>query len=130
MLKDSENKTQLSKFVDEYVIDNNAIRAARAVGVRPSTAEDHAKRWLKRSDVQQSIAVRIDEIKKQAAVSPEWVLTELKYMYQISKADGDMPNSMRALEMLAKHVGLFATPDKNGGNITVVVQNYADVKID
>lgn len=117
-------------FVDEYCIDNNAERAARAIGVRPSDALMRSKRLLAKPEIKELIAIRQDEIKKNASVNPDWVLTELKHQYQMAKADGDRNASIKTLEMLAKHTGLFARDEKQSNNVTVVVQNYADVKIE
>lgn len=120
----------IAQFVDEYCIDNDGERAARAIGVRPAESLMRSKRLLAREEVQDAITIRKDEIKREAAVSPDWVLTELKYQYKQARGDNDRSSAIKTLEMLAKHVGLFSDKDKNGGNVTVIVQNYADVKID
>lgn len=129
LVKKTDNE-KINEFVDEYCIDHNGERAARAIGVQPSQALMRSKRLLEREDVQQLITIRKDEIHKHAAISPEWVLCEIKYQYLNAKADNDRSNSMKALEMLAKHVQLFADRDKGEAQVTVIVQNYADVKID
>ena len=52
MKKRMTDVEKVEQFVDEYCIDNDPERAARAIGIKPAESLMRSKRLLAREDVQ------------------------------------------------------------------------------
>ncbi|HBF39786.1 MAG TPA: terminase small subunit [Firmicutes bacterium] len=129
------------RFCQEYIIDLNGKQAAIRAGYSEKTAEQIASRLLRNVKV----SARIEELQKKVidkiGLNQEWVLKELQRVYsrcivpeEIEKWDYeqrqligtgefmfDSKGANRSLELLGKHLGMFA--DKLKIEDTT---NYAD----
>lgn len=124
------------RFVEEYLIDLNATKAAERAGFSPKTAYSSGQRLLKHVEISAAIQKAIDDRSARTQLTQDWVLERLKenversmraepvldkfgketgeYVYQGSVANG-------ALQLIGKHLGMFT--DKH----EVTVPNGAGV---
>lgn len=121
------------KFIDEYMLDLNATKAAIRAGYSPKTADSQGWRLLKKAEV----VTRVEELKLQRStktlVDAEYVVSGLKEVanrclqkapvmdwdyekkefVQKTDADGngiwefDSMGANKAFELLGKHAGVF-----------------------
>jgi|WetSurMetagenome_2_1015567.scaffolds.fasta_scaffold818394_2 phage terminase small subunit len=107
MAKKGELTRKQQLFIAEYLVDLNASRAALAAGYSPKTAP-----WIGNENLKKpTIKVAIEEAHAQkianAGITAEYVLTNLKEMYENHK-DGNPSPAIKALELLGKHLSLFS----------------------
>jgi len=118
MDKDSDSKRkQLSEryliAIREYMKGRSQGEAMRIAGFSPITANDHPEYVFGRSDVQAEIQRRRDEVERKASISVEWIIENIKTI--VEAEDVSHANKLRALELLAKHLGMLT--DKVSLNI-------------
>lgn len=109
------------RFVDEYLIDLNASAAALRAGYSPRRNSEIGWQLLQKTTVQAAIQSRMDERAKRTAINQDYVLGEIKAVYDnaIRVMDDDMvdrKSALKALEMMAKHVGLFEKDNTQKGD--------------
>jgi phage terminase small subunit len=111
------------RFVEEYLVDLNATQAAIRAGYSERTARQLGAKNMAKPEIAAEIARLKGERTKQAAISEEWVVKGL--VEQVNRAmtavpvldaegnptgfytyQGNVAN--RALELLGKHLGMFA----------------------
>lgn len=116
------------RFVDEYLVDGNATRAAEVAGYSKKTAYSQGARLLKNVEVAQAIASRakiihdkleLDQeyvrrgLKKVADLSMDLVGTEVKRgKRKVRVQTYDPKAATKALELIGKDQGMFK-PDVN-----------------
>lgn len=95
------------RFLIEYYKDNNAPRAAEAIGWSP----DYGYAVLARDDVKAAIDALNARGMRQITVDAEWQLSELVDNHQLARQKGDLSASNRALDYIGKHklVDSYAT---------------------
>jgi len=129
-----------ARFVDEYLIDLNATRAAIRAGYSEHTADSQGSRLLKNAKVCTAIAAKQAERAGKSELTTEWIIERLIenanrameaepardaagkpigiYTYQ-----GNVAN--KALELLGKHRGIFLDKvqmtGQDGGPLQVAV---------
>lgn len=93
------------RFVEEYLKDRNATQAAVRAGYSVKNAETIARNNLRHP----VIVSRIDEIsrasRERVGVSADFVIGELKRVAE--QEDVAQSTKVRALELLAKHLGML-----------------------
>jgi phage terminase small subunit len=99
-------------FVREYLIDLNAAAAARRAGYSEKTAKEIGFEHLTKPHIQAAINAEQDARAKRTKITQDYVLAEIKEVFEDAKqraAEGmaDRTNALKALDMLARHVGLF-----------------------
>jgi len=107
-------------FVDEYLIDLNASAAARRAGYSPKWINANVQHTLQKTAIQAAIKEKMSARADRVQIDQDFVLKRIKDVLEdASKApDGDMidrNNALKALEMLAKHVGLFGKDNLQKG---------------
>ena len=65
------------RFIEEYLVDFNGARAARAVGYPHTNSQEQAVSLLKREDVQRELALRCRKLTEDAGIRVERVIEEL-----------------------------------------------------
>lgn len=95
--------TQQLTFVEEYLFDLNAKRAARRAGYAPATAA----RLLRKPHIRAAIKRRMDERKERLKLSEEYVINRLIKEAEYEGEAGNATARVRALELLGKHLGMF-----------------------
>ena len=102
-----EFTTKQQRFVEEYVIDFNATRAAINAGYSQKTARSIGCELLTKPDIRSAIKQRLEELSADAYVSREVILTGL-----LKEAMGTGENStpasrVNAWSQLGKLSGLY-----------------------
>ena len=116
------------RFVDEYLIDGNATRAAKSAGYSERTAEQTASRLLKIPKVADAIKAGQQEISERCKVTQddviEGLLSEAKQMGEGSSHSA----RVTAWTQLGKHLGMFKEQvDVNAsGNISINIEFDGD----
>ncbi len=110
------------RFIEEYLVDLNATRAAIRAGYSAKTAKSIGAENLTKPDILSAVNARTAAISERLELTKEWVLATLKenveramqaepvkdskgyetgeYTYQGAAAN-------RALELIGKHLGMF-----------------------
>lgn len=92
-------------FVDEYLVSRNATKAALAAGCKPETASQAGVRMLAHPLVKEKIEREVKAISRRKRVDAEWVIEQL--MAVAGQEDVAQSTKVRALELLAKHLGML-----------------------
>jgi len=104
--KDKDGRTiRLHQFVKEYIVSRNASQAAIAAGYSAKTAGAIGNQILKRPEVRQKIDAATQDLKRKTGLSAEWVVDQL--MAVAGQEDVAQSTKVRALELLAKHLGML-----------------------
>ncbi|MCA9245015.1 MAG: terminase small subunit [Phycisphaerales bacterium] len=93
-------------FVDEYCVDKNAAEAARRAGFAPKWADREASRLLQMPEIKEAVDAKLARLSKKTEITAEWVLKRLVENDQKAFEAGDLNASTRALEAIAKHLGM------------------------
>ncbi len=110
---DSDRELTLKQavFVHHYLATGNASEAYRraydASGMQPKSVHVEASRLLDNPNVALSVAELQRGADVAAGLSLEYVLANLGQNAEDARADGHYAASNRALELLAKYLGLF-----------------------
>ena len=115
------------RFVQEYLVDLNATQAAARAGYKNA---EKGRQLVANSNVSAAIQKAKAERQKRTEVTQDYVIEKLKEI--ADKPASDFPesdlkyaNKLKALEMLAKHTGVFDKQDNN--NVDSVVKVIIDV---
>ena len=104
-----ENLTNKQKvFCQEYIVDNNGMRAAIVAGYSKKSARVIASENLTKLNVKNEIARLQKKNIEKIEVTVEEILTELKRIaFDLQDSEVNMREKLRAIEMLGKHLGMF-----------------------
>lgn len=96
-------------FVQEYLVDKNATRAAKAAGYSSKTAHSSGPRMLENVGVAKAIEKGLKAQADKAELSGDRVIKELAEIAFSRVSRGKTySGKLRALELLGKHFGLFS----------------------
>lgn len=129
------------RFVQEYLVDLNATAAAIRAGYKETTAAQQGHNLLRKSAIEQAVQAARADLAKRTEVTQDYVLKKLKEIVEKEAADYQdsnlkYSNKIRALELLGKHLGMFAdkSPGRtnDGGNpLEAILQGTSgDIDID
>ncbi|MCP4948883.1 MAG: terminase small subunit [Aestuariibacter sp.] len=93
------------KFVQEYLVDLNATQAAIRAGYSSKTAAKIGSENLIKPDIQVAIQKQRDKMSKKAEITVEGILKQIQEV--IDDPETIARDKLKALEMLAKHLGMF-----------------------
>lgn len=93
------------RFLSEYLKDRNATAAAIRAGYAPAGAESNGLRNLRVPGIAAKIRETTDIARHKAEVDPSFVIGELKKIAE--QDDVAQSTKVRALELLAKHLGML-----------------------
>lgn len=102
-------------FVNEYLVDFNGVRAAIASGYtkNKNAAAVQAATLLRNPNIKKEIeerqAARLDNLK----VDREKVIGNIMKTYEKADEEGDHKASLKAMELVGKHLNLFPTTLRN-----------------
>lgn len=117
------------EFVRQYLVDLNATQAAIRAGYSERTAYSVGQRLLKNVEIQRAVAAAQAKRARRVEVTQDYVLSNLVEVVertmqrapvldrkgeQVTDEEGravwtfDAKNANRALELLGKHLGIFA----------------------
>jgi len=100
------------RFVEEYLIDFNATRAAKAAGYSEKTARSLATDVLANPCVQAIIKEKMQKLSERAELTVDYVIDNLREIVRrsMNPPEGQRPNfpaANKALELLGRHRGMF-----------------------
>jgi phage terminase small subunit len=99
---------QQQRFVEEYLIDLNATKAAIRAGYSAKTAEQQGYQLLQNTSVSAAIAEAMEKRSQETAIDAAWVLTEARKVYEAAMGKDSLPAALKALEIMGKHVNVQA----------------------
>lgn len=114
---------QMKLFVEEYMLDNNASRAAVAAGYSESTRYSTAHKLLRHPAVSVAIDERREIMMLELGIQQEYVVNKLMDIINRNKGKND-GNVLKALDMLSK-IGGFYTQTVT--NINVEMPLFPDI---
>jgi hypothetical protein len=94
-----------SQFIGEYLRTKNARQAAIAAGYSPNGAASNGAKLLTLPAVKEKIDREMNRIQRKTGVTAEWVLEQLAAV--AGQEDVAQSTKVRALELLAKHLGML-----------------------
>lgn len=95
------------RFVEEYLVDLNATRAAERAGYSARTANEQGARLLVNVSVQKAIqAAKLTRAQK-VAVSAEDVLRGVIEVTMLARKEGDLKTALKGYELQGKHIGMW-----------------------
>lgn len=95
------------RFVEEYLVDLNATRAAERAGYSARTANEQGARLLVNVSVQKAIqAAKLNRAQK-VAVSAEDVLRGVIEVTMLAREEGDLKTALKGYELQGKHIGMW-----------------------
>ena len=116
-------------FVDEYLVDLNATRAAIRAGYSEKTAEFQASRLLKNVKIEKTLAIRMKARERRTAITHDKVLEDIERIKQdamqlVPDKDGNMvmanhSAALKAAELQGRHLGMFNYKIEVGGTISI-----------
>lgn len=108
--------TKQRLFVEAYLADPNATKAALAAGYSPKTAYSIGQANLKKVEIQDALGKRVES----AIITADEILTDVKTIAKSAERDGD---KLKAYEMLGKYLKLWTDKQeitgKDGGPLEV-----------
>ena len=134
-------------FVNEYLIDLNATQAAIRAGYSKKTANRIASRLLSNVDIQAYLKELIENRNERVKITQDEVIRDIievknrcmqkapvmrfdkedkKYVQVTDELERDLwqfdaSNANKALDMLAKHTGLYEVDNKQKAGFNIVV---------
>ena len=96
------------RFVEEFLIDQNASRAAIRAGYSPNGSRQTAAKLLTKADIKRAIMEHNAERSEMEKVDAAWVLKEAQFLYDKLKDREDFALAFKGLEMIGKHVDVSA----------------------
>lgn len=131
------------RFVQEYLIDLNATRAAIRAGYSENTAGEIGYENLKKPQIKEALQGAMDDRAKKLELSQEWVLQRLKNisdrcvqaepvmvydreakeMVETGEYRFDSAGANKATELIGKHLGMFK---EEQNNVQQVVHNQVN----
>lgn len=100
-------------FVQEYLVDLNATAAAKRAGYSEKNADKIGSELLGKTRVAEAIQKAMQSRQQRTQVTQDMVIQEIskvafKDAADYSESELKYANKLKALEMLAKHLGLYA----------------------
>lgn len=103
------------RFVDEFLIDANATRAALAAGYSPKTADRQGSYLRNRPRVKAAIAKALREQQKRTLIKADQVLLDINDLANKAAKAGEFSAAIRGKELIGKHYKLFTEKHEHGG---------------
>jgi phage terminase small subunit len=103
----TELTTKQDRFVEEYVIDFNASRAAISAGYSEKTARSIASELLTKPDIRSAIKQHLDKLSTETFINREMILTGLLKEAMDRGERSTSASRVSAWDKLAKVSGLY-----------------------
>ena len=95
------------RFVEEYLIDNNATQAAIRAGYSARTATKSSSKLMAKADIRNAIDARLVRISEKIDISVAKVLEDIERVRGKAEADDELTTALRASELQGKHLKMF-----------------------
>lgn len=106
-------------FVDAYLVEPNATRAAVLAGYSKKTAKQQGSRLLSSVDVRAALEERNAKRAEKAHLSGEKVLADIDRLAKKAEEAGEYNAAIKGRELLGKHLALFTEKIEHSGGITL-----------
>ena len=106
--------TKQERFIHEYMIDGNGSRAAIDAGYGRKSSRVIASQLLKNPNIAEKLNRGKKKIIKKTKLKAEHVINELIELAGLAKKDGKWADSIRAQELLGKHLAMFTDKVTHG----------------
>ena len=93
----SQLKEKQEKFCQNYILHNNATRAAKDAGYSEASAYNQGYRLLQETSIQE----RIEELRNEMSTDID-VITEIEKQYEVARNGGHGTTALKALELLSR----------------------------
>jgi len=93
----SQLKEKQEKFCQNYILHNNATRAAKDAGYSEASAYNQGYRLLQENSIQE----RIEELRNEMSTDID-VITEIEKQYEVARNGGHGTTALKALELLSR----------------------------
>ena len=90
-------KEKQEKFCQNYILHNNATRAAKDAGYSEASAYNQGYRLLQETSIQE----RIEELRNEMSTDID-VITEIEKQYEVARNGGHGTTALKALELLSR----------------------------
>lgn len=100
--------TRQRRFVEEYAVDGSATQAAIRAGYSPDSARSIGHENLTKPDIRRAIDAREAERAAVVGATADYVVAALVANHERASAAGRFADSIRALELLGRRLGLWA----------------------
>ena len=97
-----------ARFCREYIIDCNATQAAIRAGYSKKAAKEQGSRLLANVSIKGRIAELQAPILEKHGIDADYVIENLKATHDDCIEAKDRTNRLRSLELLGRHLNLFA----------------------
>lgn len=115
MPKTEDLTAKEARFIDEYLIDGNGTRAAKAAGYSERTAYKAAQEALQRPRVKAALRQALAAQQKRTLITADAVLKRIDRVALKAEAAGDFNAATRANQLLGQHYKLFTEKHEHGG---------------
>ena len=95
-------------FVGEYLLDFNGTQAAIRAGYSKKNAESLGYQLLQKTPVQEALKSAMALRAERAERDADAVLRDIREVFLRSRDAGDYRSAIRALELEARHIGMFS----------------------
>jgi hypothetical protein len=102
-------------FVDEWLIDKNGARAARAAGYSVRTAASMAHELLRKPRIKAAVKRALVAQQKRTLLTADQVLLDIDRIAAKAEGAGDFHAALRGKELVGKHYKLFTEKHEHGG---------------
>jgi phage terminase small subunit len=114
-------------FVKEYLKDQNGARAARAAGYSAHTARATATELLTKPHIRKAVDEGMAHLIRRADITAERILNRLAE-FALDKKSIKPSDTLKATELLGKHLKLFTEVTEAKVEASVVSVDYTQVK--
>ena len=116
-----------ARFVHEYLVDLNATQAVLRAGYKMTekAAASQGNRLLRNVEIQRGIQEQREAREKSSMITAEWVRRQIAEIAQDEEAKDQ--DRLKALDMLAKMLGLYERrEDEDANAVKVVIEDEAE----
>jgi phage terminase small subunit len=107
------------RFVEEYLVDLNATRAAIRAGYSPRTANREGARLLSNAVIAEAISERQKRREERTEVTQDMVVAGLLVEAKLTGEGSSHSARVAAWTQLGKHLGMFKDRVEHSGATTV-----------
>lgn len=125
--KGSKLTTKMENFVNEYFVDFNASQAVLRAGYKTTAPARLAHKLMQHPLVAEAVEAKKAERQEKFELNAEYVITKLVAIAD-KQEDINAQASLRALELLGKHLGLYRERQEISGPDGEAIQMEQKVK--
>jgi len=108
------------RFVQEYLVDLNATKAAERAGYSPKTCLQQGPRLLGNVGVAEAIKAGLAKRAKKLEINAQWVLDRLIENHQLAleQVRPDLSAANKSLELVGRHLAMFTDKQEVSADVT------------